>query len=146
MIIPVALNLVLFGIFIVALVLWILPWLTAFSVTIAFGAWGKGLIWVATLLLVLMVYAFVFPMIAEVVGAPFYEAIGARIDEDAKQPIVERPWYAEVKAGHRPRMAQTCCARLALRVGVRFAICSRDWASLELDYWLCGSYSHAWCR
>ena len=51
----------------------------------------------ATLLLVLMVYAFVFPMIPVVDGAPFYEAIGARIDEDAKQPIVERPWYAEVK-------------------------------------------------
>lgn len=95
--IPLVLNVALFGFFVAALVLWIMPWLTAFSATVAFGVWLKTIIWVATLLLVLIAYAFVFPMIAEVIGAPFYETIGARMDEEAKQPIVERPWYTEVK-------------------------------------------------
>ena len=95
--IPVVLNLAIFGLFVVALVVWILPWLVSFTASIAFSAVLKVIVWVATLLLVLIAYAFLFPMIAEVIGAPFYEEIGVRIDKEARRPIVERAWYVEVK-------------------------------------------------
>ncbi len=96
-IIPVLINIVLFAAFIFVLVTSVLPWTIGWTDSIRFGIFLAWIIRVAIMLLVFIAYAFLFPMIAEVLGAPFYEAIGGRIDEAHDQAIVERPWYVEVK-------------------------------------------------
>lgn len=63
------------------------------------SVWLVVLTWMVYLIflfLALLVYAFLFSMIAEVIGAPFYEELGVRLDRQENRAFVERPWYREV--------------------------------------------------
>lgn len=99
LIVPILVNLGLFGLFVLGFWAWGVPTLTGLAL-FAEGAWWVGaLVWtgiIAVFLLMLIGYAFIFSMIAEVIGAPFYEEIGARIDKAAKAAIVERSIWQEV--------------------------------------------------
>ena len=63
------------------------------------GVLANALEWIvaiAFLVALVIVYAFLFSIVAEILGAPFYEEIGARVDKRHNISIVERPWYKEV--------------------------------------------------
>ncbi len=96
MIAPVLINIVIFAAFVFVLVTSVLPWTIGWAESIRFGALLAWVIRIAIMTLVFIAYAFLFPMIAEILGAPFYEAIGGRIDKAHDQAVVERPWYVEV--------------------------------------------------
>lgn len=99
LVVPILVNLGLFVLFALGFWAWGVPALTELAVIGERAWWVATLLWigiVAVFLLVLIGYAFVFSIIAEVIGAPFYEEIGVRMDKAAKQGIVERPWYKEV--------------------------------------------------
>jgi uncharacterized protein involved in cysteine biosynthesis len=97
MLIPVIINIIIFSALVFVLIYFVLPWTIGWTDSIRFGVILAWIIRLAILMLVFVAYAFLFPMIAEILGAPFYEAIGGRIDEAHDQAIVERPWYIEVK-------------------------------------------------
>ncbi len=97
--VPVLINLALFAglvVFLINLTPALVSWLTVGEAT--WWLWSI-LAWIATILIyvaVLLLYAFAFSIIAEVLGSPFYEEIGARVDKRHGVAIVERPWYQEV--------------------------------------------------
>lgn len=103
--VPILLNLLIFVVLVWALLQWPLPavfgWLSLelFAKWASFAIVGKVIAWLVLILvfsLVLILYALVFSLIAEVLGAPFYEEIGMRIDKKKGVSVVERPWYKEV--------------------------------------------------
>ncbi|NQV12018.1 EI24 domain-containing protein [Candidatus Uhrbacteria bacterium] len=109
LIVPVLINLALFAGFLVLFITSIVPtvfgWFGSMSfLSGVFGAtWSMTITsvigWIVTILIFvvcLIIYAFAFSIIAEILGAPFYEEIGLRIDQKHKIKIVERPWYKEV--------------------------------------------------
>ncbi|MBI2476724.1 EI24 domain-containing protein [Candidatus Uhrbacteria bacterium] len=99
-VVPVILNALLFVAVVFVLVVFVWPVLADWTTFSWAPHWLLTLFaWViraAVLVLFFVIYAFLFPIIAEIVGAPFYEAIGARVDAEAGVSIVERPWYREV--------------------------------------------------
>ena len=64
------------------------------SIWLAILAWTLAALLFA---LILITYALVFSIIAEFLGAPFYEEIGVRIDKADSQAIVERTIWQEIK-------------------------------------------------
>lgn len=96
LVVPVLLNLAIFAVCLWAVVWLLIPallgWLTALT-------FGVVLVWIITILIFLLlfvVYAFVFSMVAEVIGAPFYEGIGGKIDKKYKHEVVERSIGEEI--------------------------------------------------
>lgn len=94
--IPIAINALLFVIVAAVLMTWGLQALFTWIAPDALGAVLTWAIRVFVFLLLLLLYAFVFPIVAEVVGAPFYEEIGARLDRAAGVAVVERGWRQEI--------------------------------------------------
>ncbi len=99
LVVPVMVNIALFAGAIFVLVTKFIPWIVEL-IGNGGGRWYElTLEWIVIILLTLIflvVYAFLFSIIAEIIGAPFYEEIGARVDKNHKVQIVERPWYKEV--------------------------------------------------
>ncbi len=97
--VPVLINLALFAglvVFLMNLTPALVGWLTIGEAT--WWLWSV-LAWVAIVAIyaaVFLIYAFLFSIIAEILGAPFYEEIGARVDKRHGVAIVERAWYQEV--------------------------------------------------
>ncbi|PIR47389.1 hypothetical protein COV06_03865 [Candidatus Uhrbacteria bacterium CG10_big_fil_rev_8_21_14_0_10_50_16] len=97
--IPILFNV---GIFVAMILIgwqWIAPIVAGFLGASFESFWLVLLMWIVYLLfffLVLLGYAFFFSLIAEVVGSPFYEELGARLEKQHNQVIIERPWYKEI--------------------------------------------------
>ena len=97
MVVPVFINLALF----VGLVVWLINITPTLMGWFTFGAWGGWVVlaWIIAVFVyaaIVILYAFLFSIVAEVLGAPFYEEIGVRVDKRHGAAIVERPWYQEV--------------------------------------------------
>lgn len=106
---PISINLLLFAGFLRFFVMSVVPTVSGWfgSLSIAPELIGQSasmsitsiigwLISIMIFIVCLIIYAFAFSIIAEVLGAPFYEEIGVRVDRLHNVEIVERPWYKEV--------------------------------------------------
>lgn len=97
--VPVLLNLGLFVLLAFGFWTWGVPLVSDLVMVGERSWWIAALVWigiVAVFGLLLVGYAFVFSIVAEVIGAPFYEEIGVRLDKSAGAPIVERTIWQEV--------------------------------------------------
>ena len=93
---PVLLNIGVFAGVIASLWVWVLPLARAWMESTDMYMIFFWIVVVAAALILLIAYAFVFSIIAEIIGSPFYEEIGTRIDKAKGAAIVERPWYKEL--------------------------------------------------
>jgi len=93
---PIILNLLIFSGFLSVFFMWVVPMIFAFMDGALFGSFLSSVISVLLFVFVIIVYALGFSILAELLGAPFYEEIGVRVDQAADFSVNERPWWKDI--------------------------------------------------